>query len=573
MKEILNTVEINGKAGIGLRLRICIEGEEVYYEKANSLTLPFLTLLSACFNDGAMWEDGTILPDSGVMGLLFNINTFPSESDTYQNEGVFIRSVSGSTVTVDVTDNDTTYMKQLKYIWIVSSKSAGESSVDGFYEVTNVDSSNTGNSQSIVDSGTTDGEATNKLIDSSQNFTSTVSVNDVVRNTTTGENSYVTAVDSDTQLSIGHDIMETGESYQILNNGDTVDYTVSPTPDTSTETGAEQFYPVFLLDSTELNYYPFFILDIRIGDSSTAVEIDHLLPMQDLRADFTNPAHTVDEPVISASSSKIAITKAFTNNSGSAQTVREVALLTSLYNSLNFDCFGIDHEGTGEGAVAGTAYEGFGVPIARDVITDKAVADGETITITYEFTVSEDGQKGVLANFNELMYRQMAFADRTVEDYINTNRTADESEWTFSIHGGDEEFGDEDMSFAGIQVGTHDSNTVDIDDRNLNDGAGSETRIAHGEQDGQLYYYGSRVKGWTKASSSEAYVDVVGIFENRGSTSVDVNECGFNVICNDDDNDPYPVLISRHILDVGDRQTLASGDFLKVTYRFKISTS
>jgi len=77
---------------------------------------------------------------------------------------------------------------------------------------------NGGNSkygEGLVDSGTTDGVAANKLIQSGQNFLTTVTVGDVVYNTTDGTYALVTAIDSDTQLSISADIMASGEVYRI----------------------------------------------------------------------------------------------------------------------------------------------------------------------------------------------------------------------------------------------------------------------------------------------------------------------------------------------------------------------
>lgn len=67
-----------------------------------------------------------------------------------------------------------------------------------------------------VDNGTTDGATTaNKLIQSGQNFTTTVAVGYLVKNTTDNTTAKVTAVDSDTQLSLDTDIMATGENYEI----------------------------------------------------------------------------------------------------------------------------------------------------------------------------------------------------------------------------------------------------------------------------------------------------------------------------------------------------------------------
>ncbi|MEE9149971.1 MAG: hypothetical protein V3U27_21545 [Candidatus Tectomicrobia bacterium] len=68
---------------------------------------------------------------------------------------------------------------------------------------------------SNADSGTASATSTGKLEESGQNFTSTVSVGMVVRNTTDTTYAHVTAVDSDTVLSIDADIMENLETYTI----------------------------------------------------------------------------------------------------------------------------------------------------------------------------------------------------------------------------------------------------------------------------------------------------------------------------------------------------------------------
>jgi hypothetical protein len=69
--------------------------------------------------------------------------------------------------------------------------------------------------QGKVDEGTTDGTTTDKLVDSSQNFLTTVTVGDVIHNTTDGTYARVTAIDSDTTLSLDNDIMVSGEAYVI----------------------------------------------------------------------------------------------------------------------------------------------------------------------------------------------------------------------------------------------------------------------------------------------------------------------------------------------------------------------
>lgn len=69
----------------------------------------------------------------------------------------------------------------------------------------------------LVDFGTTDGTTSNKLVDSTQtNFIASVSVGDTVRNLTDKTEALVTAVDSNTTLSLDTDIMTSGEEYIIL---------------------------------------------------------------------------------------------------------------------------------------------------------------------------------------------------------------------------------------------------------------------------------------------------------------------------------------------------------------------
>jgi len=67
----------------------------------------------------------------------------------------------------------------------------------------------------IVDSGTTTSTSAGKLVDSIQNFSTTVKVGMIVKNTTDTTYSYVKTVDSNTQLTLETDIIISGETYQI----------------------------------------------------------------------------------------------------------------------------------------------------------------------------------------------------------------------------------------------------------------------------------------------------------------------------------------------------------------------
>jgi len=64
-------------------------------------------------------------------------------------------------------------------------------------------------------SGTVTSSASNKLVDTSENFTNVVIVGDVVKNTTTTSIAAVTAIDSNTSLTLSSDIMSNGENYEI----------------------------------------------------------------------------------------------------------------------------------------------------------------------------------------------------------------------------------------------------------------------------------------------------------------------------------------------------------------------
>lgn len=64
-------------------------------------------------------------------------------------------------------------------------------------------------------SGTTTGTTANKLVNSGGTFTTQVSVGQIVFNTTDSTTATVTAIDSDTELTLDADIMTTGEDYTI----------------------------------------------------------------------------------------------------------------------------------------------------------------------------------------------------------------------------------------------------------------------------------------------------------------------------------------------------------------------
>ena len=76
-----------------------------------------------------------------------------------------------------------------------------------------------GNTTAVFFLGTATGHATNKVIDSTANFTSTVQVGDIVENVDTTTQSFVTAIDSDTQLTIHqHGLWSPHVNYKVIRN-------------------------------------------------------------------------------------------------------------------------------------------------------------------------------------------------------------------------------------------------------------------------------------------------------------------------------------------------------------------
>lgn len=69
--------------------------------------------------------------------------------------------------------------------------------------------------QTAVDSGTTSGTTVNKLVDGTQNFVTTVSIGWIALNTVTNKATRVTAIDSNSTVSLYEDIIVSGQTYKI----------------------------------------------------------------------------------------------------------------------------------------------------------------------------------------------------------------------------------------------------------------------------------------------------------------------------------------------------------------------
>jgi hypothetical protein len=64
-------------------------------------------------------------------------------------------------------------------------------------------------------SGTTTSTTTNKLVDNTKTFTTTVAIGDVVNNTTDNTTAIILSIDNNTTISLSADIMQSGENYNI----------------------------------------------------------------------------------------------------------------------------------------------------------------------------------------------------------------------------------------------------------------------------------------------------------------------------------------------------------------------
>lgn len=94
-------------------------------------------------------------------------------------------------------------------------------------------------------SSTTTGTAGYKLIDSTQTFTKTVSVGDAVTNTTDSTSTTISAIDSDTQLTVKQDIFVTGENYTIADTGNYTPQYLQTNTKIYFKRGRDIVFPIF----------------------------------------------------------------------------------------------------------------------------------------------------------------------------------------------------------------------------------------------------------------------------------------------------------------------------------------
>ena len=88
-------------------------------------------------------------------------------------------------------------------------------------DVSPSDSTPLPNPEFIMTTGTTTATTATKLVDSGATFTTSVEVGNIVVNTTDNTMTNITAIDSDTTLSVDDDIFTSGETYTIYKQAET----------------------------------------------------------------------------------------------------------------------------------------------------------------------------------------------------------------------------------------------------------------------------------------------------------------------------------------------------------------
>ena len=276
---------------------------------------------------------------------------------------------------------------------------------------------------------------------------------------------------------------------------------------------------------------------------------------------------TVATPSISLDSSTIAISQAYTNQSDEVLSVGEFGLLsTESHANISGASDGyVNRDGTiYEGSNNGIRYVSY--LLSRDVVEPFNVQPSGSFTVIYEIETVAQGKEGVVAGFNELLYRQLAQASRTVRNFFNSDHSANQDSNQFFMQGRSLITGRRDYSFFGLQVGTSEDD-VDIDDYGMRNALDQNTRIPSFSGDNALLHHGTYLDSFFE-DDDECKATFSALFENRGTVNVTVKEIGLTVASAQ--NTTHPVLLSRNILETIEHQVVEPGKILRVNYDFII---
>ena len=262
---------------------------------------------------------------------------------------------------------------------------------------------------------------------------------------------------------------------------------------------------------------------IRVGGSTAANTVSTIGLEDEIPTDvasFTNARtfetsalSTVNTPSVGATDSDILIEQDFTNNSGGTIAVNEVGMWT-IFN---------DSQGS---------FEHWHHCIIRDVLGSTVnVNDGQTLTVEYTLRTSVPATTGgVLIQFNEQLYRQLAQTSREAKTIDNLNSVLGVSAGQFktAIGGGTSypfttKTGEVNERI-GIQLGASTKSVVNTDYA-LQDGAGVDQRFPHGNGTDELYHSGTLI-GPIETSGSNISFTLTKVFENDSGSTITVNDMG-----------------------------------------------
>ena len=283
----------------------------------------------------------------------------------------------------------------------------------------------------------------------------------------------------------------------------------------------------------------------RNGPSTPAGIEDQWLENINRRIDRTGT--TITEPAVQTNSSEITLSRQFSNNENYDITVGEIGVITE-YDNSDF------------------------VMIARDNVTDFTIAQGNSVTIEYKLTLDNSGDGGMMSQFHQLLYRHLRGTNRTVRDIFNNDQSDNQDEGTMvpiSI-GGISDPSPWDDGLEGEYVGPiPGTGTTTVANTNTS----LESRVPHGTSDGTMVHYGPVGESIVlDEANGEIYFDVVKPLENRGSTTITIQEQALYTAYYRGYEDQYPhysVMIARHTLT--NSVNVAPGEILKVSYRLKLT--
>lgn len=319
---------------------------------------------------------------------------------------------------------------------------------------------------------------------------------------------------------------------------------------------------------------------VLLGGDDTPVSLNDKWLLAHYDNDEMTPSGpiAVSPPVIADGVSRIAMSTTFTNNSGVEKTIREIGLLLrlSLHHTATSESITRNGYLTRDGNLSTWgSYTALSLG-ARDVVTPIPIQPSETFSIIYEIitSVAQDKSSGIMENFNELLYRQLASNARTSRNYLNEQVSAGVARQQLLVPENDNRsFGATvpyhryNQAYFGILLG-HAEGDVDADDYFLRDNENppNDVMIPFGTSTGCLVYHSTRYVDF-ELTATTCYLVFERLVENKSGAAITVKQIGFSVAAAG--NMDNPTLISRKNLGLNDF-TIADGEKYRVRFKFGI---